>query len=130
MGSRSRCQVSTVADRRIRRVFHRTDLPPQGLTVVVDRIGVVEEERTIATLQQAALLLDMSPNTIADWRDSQKLGPAPWSAAELWAVKNRRGAPFRRRGITSQHGTISRFNAGCRCDPCLLYTSPSPRDRS
>jgi hypothetical protein len=69
-------------------------------------------------LQQAALLLDMSPNTIAYWRDTKKLGPAPWSAAELWAVKNRPGAPFRRRGITSKHGTRSRFNAGCRCDLC------------
>ena len=88
----------------------------------------MEEERTIATLQQAALLLDMSPNTIADWRDSQKLGPAPWSAAELWAVKNRRGAPFRRRGITSQHGTISRFNAGCRCDPCRMAGNAAVRE--
>ena len=78
----------------------------------------MEEVRDIATLTQAALLLNVSPTTIAEWRDSKKLGPAPWSAAELWAVKNRPGAPFRRRGITSKHGTVSRYNVGCRCDLC------------
>jgi hypothetical protein len=78
----------------------------------------VEQERDIATLTQAALLLNVSPTTIAGWRDSKKLGPAPWSAAELWAVKNRPGAPLRRRCITSKHGTISRYNVGCRCDLC------------
>jgi hypothetical protein len=78
----------------------------------------VEEEHDIATLQQTARLLNVSPNTIAEWRDTKKLGPAPWSANELRAVKNRPGAPFRRRGITSKHGTISRFTVGCRCHLC------------
>jgi hypothetical protein len=73
-------------------------------------------------------LLNVSPTTIAEWRDSKKLGPAPWSAAELWAVKNRPGAPFRRRGITSKHGTISRFYVGCLCDLCRTVGAAYARE--
>ncbi len=92
--------------------------PPGRVGREVGRMAAVEQEHRVATLQQAARLLNVSPNTIPEWRDTKKLGPAPWTASELWAVKNRPGAPPRRRGITSKHGTVSRFNVGCRCDQC------------
>ena len=87
----------------------------------------VVEEHPVATPQQAARLLNVSPTTIWEWRNTKKLGPAPWSAAELWAVKNRPDAPPRRRGVNSKHGTRSRYHFGCRCDLCQKADSAYAR---
>ena len=44
---------------------------------------IVAQEQTITTPGQAASLLTVSPST------KDLLGAPPWTAAELWAVKNR-----------------------------------------
>ena len=86
------------------------------------------QEQTITTPRQAAGLLNVSPSTISRWRAKDMLGAPPWTAAELWAVKNRPRAPRRRQGITSRHGTRSRSGSGCRCDRCQAASAAYQRE--
>ena len=57
---------------------------------------IVAQEQNITTPRQAASLLNISPSTISRWRAKEKLGAPRWTAAELWAVKNRPRASRRR----------------------------------
>lgn len=78
--------------------------------------------------RQAARLLNMRPSSLSYWRQSGKLGPAPWSLQELLAVKHRADAPYRRRGVTTAHGSLSRVGAGCNCDECLAAGAAFQRE--
>jgi hypothetical protein len=89
----------------------------------------VDGERLVTSQRQAARLLDMRPSSIFHWRRSGKIGPAPWTLEELLAVKHRVGAPYRRRGVTTAHGSLSRVGAGCNCDECRAAGAAFQRER-
>ena len=71
----------------------------------------------------------LRPSSIFYWRQTGKLGPAPWSLKELLAVKHRADARYRRRGVTTAHGSLSRVEAGCNCPDCRAAAAAFQRER-
>jgi hypothetical protein len=89
----------------------------------------VDSEELVTSQRQAARLLNMRPSSVFYWRMIGLLGPAPWTLAELLAVKHRADAPNRPRGVKVEHGTLSRVGAGCTCPECLAASAASQRER-
>jgi hypothetical protein len=83
----------------------------------------------MSSQRQAARFLDMRPSSIFYWRQTGKLGPAPWTLNELLAVKDRADAPRRRRGVTTAHGSLSRAGAGCNGHDCRAAGAAFQRER-
>lgn len=77
----------------------------------------VPSENRPATRAAAARLAGVSAPTIAGWITKGWLPAAPpWTATALAEAKARAsnsGPPF-----TAEHGSVSRYRAGCRCEPC------------
>ena len=71
----------------------------------------------------------MRPSSVFYWVRSGKLGQAPWTLAELLAVKHRADALPRRRGVTAAHGTLSRVGAGCNCPDCRTASAAFQKER-
>jgi hypothetical protein len=61
--------------------------------------------------------------------EDRPAGPAPWTVAELLAIKHRPDAPNRRRGVRAAHGSLSRVGAGCTCPDCLEASAAWQRER-
>lgn len=91
--------------------------------------NTVDGEDPVSSLRAAGRLLDMSPSSISDWRRTGKLGEPPWSLSELLAVRDRRDAPNRTRGVRTAHGSLARASTGCLCDLCLSAEAADQRDR-
>ena len=89
----------------------------------------MEGEQLISSQRQAARLLDMRPSSIHYWLRSGKVGPPPWTLAELLAVKHRADAPPRPRGVKAAHGTPSRVGAGCNCPDCRAASAAIQKER-
>jgi hypothetical protein len=89
----------------------------------------VDHAQLVTSQRQAARLLDMRPSSVFYWRRIGLLGPAPWTLAELLAVKHRADAPRRSRGVKAAHGSLSRVGAGCTCSDCLAASAASQRER-
>jgi hypothetical protein len=89
----------------------------------------VDGDKLVTSQREAARLLDMRPSSIFYWRRSGKLGPAPWSLAELLAVKHRADAPRRSRRVKVPHGSLSRVGAGCNCPDCRTASAEYHRER-
>ena len=53
----------------------------------------VDGEQLVTSQRQAARLLNMRPSSVFYWRQIGLLGPAPWTLADLLAVKHRADAP-------------------------------------
>jgi hypothetical protein len=86
-------------------------------------------EELVTSQRQAARLLNMRPSSVFYWRQIGLLGPAPWTLAELLAVKHRADAPRRSRGVKAEHGSLSRAGAGCTCPPCRAASAALQRER-
>lgn len=86
-------------------------------------------EELVTSQRQAARLLNMRPSSVFYWRRIGLLGPAPWTLAELLAVKHRADAPRRSRGVKAEHGSLSRAGAGCTCRPCRAASATFQRER-
>jgi hypothetical protein len=93
------------------------------------QVNRVDDEQLVMSQRQATRLLDMRPSSIFYWRQSGKLGPAPWTLKELLAVKHRADAPPRRRGVKAAHGTPSRVGAGCNYPDCRASSAAIQRER-
>ena len=89
----------------------------------------VSGEQLVTSQRQAARLLNMRPSSVFHWRRIGLLGPAPWTLAELLAVKHRADAPSRPRGVKAAHGSLSRVGAGCTCPACRAASATLQRER-
>jgi hypothetical protein len=86
-------------------------------------------KQLVTTQREAARLLNMRPSSVFYWRRIGLLGPAPWTLAELLAVKHRPDAPNRPRGVKAAHGSLSRVGAGCTCPDCRAASAAFQRQR-
>jgi hypothetical protein len=89
----------------------------------------VGREQLATSQRQAARLLNMRPSSVFYWRRIGLLDPAPWTLAELLAIKHRADAPNRHRGVKAAHGSLSRVGAGCTCPECLAASAAWQRER-
>src|SRR5215211_4147796 len=94
----------------------------------------VGDEQLVTSQRQAARLLNMRPSSVFYWRRIGLLGPAPWTLAELLAIKHRADAPNRRRQgparLTLSRGRrLSRVGAVCNCPDCLVAGAAAQRVR-
>jgi hypothetical protein len=93
------------------------------------QVNGVGHEQLVRSQREAARLLNMRPSSVFYWRRIGLLGPAPWTLAELLAVKHRPEAPNRPRGVTAAHGSLSRAGAGCTCPDCRAASAAFQRER-
>ena len=82
----------------------------------------------ITTYVAAGAHVDRAPSTVEGWVRRGLLSPPPWTGRQLEKIAKER-SDSTVRGITSPHGTESRWRAGCRCEACTDIHNAETRDR-
>lgn len=71
------------------------------------------------SLAQAARFFEVTPTTVRRWITEGSLAcTPPWRAVDLQKAADAQTPYLTRRGVRSEHGSLSRFRAGCRCRKC------------
>lgn len=80
----------------------------------------------ITSYAAAARKAGVSARTISDWVTRGVLSAPPWTRRELTAAARKRTAT---KPQSAEHGTASRWRAGCDCDACRDAHNRDSRDR-
>lgn len=94
--------------------------------------GEAAGDVVVQTWVAAAQLLGVTPATVRAWVRRGELEPGPWTEAQLREAAARpRSRAGRPRGVLlADHGTETRYSAGCRCVPCTTaHSTASKEDR-
>lgn len=92
-----------------------TELTPPTLFSVNNSGVSPDDAELVFSQRQAANAIGAAATTVSQWVRTAKLGPPPWTLTELRQVAaSMRQTP----GLRSEHGTVSRWRAGCDCRRC------------
>lgn len=85
---------------------------------------------SLSTLAAAARAARVTPPTVRAWIAKGWLPEAgPWTAAQVRAAA-RQSRQRSGRGPVSEHGSVSRYRAGCRCAACVAaHNQQTTEDR-
>jgi hypothetical protein len=87
------------------------------------------ENGSVSSVRQAAAVCDVSPPVIRRWLSLGLIAEPPWTVEQLQKARDLTDPEGRRRGNHAPHGTITRWNAGCRCVECRRFQSDEARAR-
>jgi DNA-binding transcriptional MerR regulator len=74
-------------------------------------------ETKVSSMRAAARIVGVSAATIRRWVNLGTLPTGPWTQTQLKRA-GQKSASVRRGVTTAEHGTLSRYRAGCECDIC------------
>ena len=93
--------------------------------------GVSAAGELVTSVRQAASVCGVSAPVVRRWLSLGLLSEPPWTLPQLYEVRDRDHIDPNsgRRGSQAAHGTMTRWNAGCRCARYRQLQSDADRAR-
>jgi len=81
-------------------------------------------------VRAAGAAVGVLPTTVRRWIDRGLLNPdPPWTVSDLQLLRYRAVSAGRRMGSQADHGTLTRYTAGCSCRECRAASAARQRRR-
>ena len=95
----------------------------------IKTIDHVPDTMTVTSVRQAAAVCNVSPPVVRGWLSLGLIPGPPWTRVQLLEVRDLTDPEGRRRGNRGDHGTMTRWNAGCSCIRCRQFQCDTARAR-